>query len=623
MPGAPHPQVEIAAVVGNGRLLAGFDATGRLRTLTAPHLDYPQHIRWSRLGLKLPLRRGGVRWLDGAAWQHEQTYVPGTNVLMTRSVQRPRGLAVEQRAAAVEDVLVAGIHLRRAPHAPEAVLVWELGLQVGGQPQANALTYLPQTDVFAAYHRDLAVALATVPAARVRARPAGALGWAESGPGGRAFTVVGEVTARLEIALRVGQLALLMIAVASPPQAAAALDAVRRRFSEGVAWPADLAPVARQVPLAAAGFGIRRLGPLQSTARECYRRSLLTVAQLQDRSGAFLAGPPIDARYLHSGGYAYCWPRDGAFIAHALDVAGEPGAARAFFQWALAHQPEDGIWKQRYYADGAIAPCWAMHQLDETGTVLWALDRHLRLSPDAELLEAGLAAAGRAFEGISHLAVESGWPPSTENLWEDQQGSHLYTLAALLAGAEAWLERAQALTRAGVVPLLRTAQARLREVLSGWPTDARTGALARALVRTDRPATPLPDFTPDASLLGLSVPFALLEPHDRRLAATVNAVVRALAGPQQRIRRYQHDGYRGGNPWPLCSLWLAWHYLRAGNPKAAVRLYRQVLLDRTEAGLLSEQVDARTGRALWVVPLPWAHAWFLLVTHAFVESGPA
>jgi len=60
-------------------------------------------------------------------------------------------------------------------------------------------------------------------------------------------------------------------------------------------------------------------------------------------------------------------------------------------------QPEDGIWKQRYYADGLEAPSWATHQLDETGTVLWALDQHLHSAFDATLMDRGLEAAVRAY----------------------------------------------------------------------------------------------------------------------------------------------------------------------------------------------------------------------------------
>jgi len=50
--------------VGNGRLLAGFDATGSLRMLAWPHLDFPQHIGSSQLTF------GGraAGWPNGTGW---------------------------------------------------------------------------------------------------------------------------------------------------------------------------------------------------------------------------------------------------------------------------------------------------------------------------------------------------------------------------------------------------------------------------------------------------------------------------------------------------------------------------------------------------------------------------
>lgn len=614
MPRPPHPVVEVAATVGNGRLLAGFDGAGGMRTLTAPHLDHPQHLRWTRLAITSG--RGRRQWLDGRAWRHEQSYLDGTNVLVTRSRRSGSAVVVEHRASAVDDALIIGIRCTGRPNGAWS-LEWELGLQVGGQSLANAAVYDPRQDIVLAYRRRHTLAIALVPAAaQVRGRTDHDAGWAESQSGGPRFAIVGEVILQFSAAVTAARPVLLVVSAGQSAQLMELVTRLRaRRF--GSDWPPELAPPASSASPPPMGA----LGPLKVAASGTYVRSLLTIGQLTDRSGAILAGPPVDARFQRSGGYAFCWPRDGAFIAAALDVAGRLDAARAFYDWALAHQPEDGIWEQRYYADGTLAPRWAAHQLDETGTLLWALDRHLARAPDPKLAGTGLRAAHRAYARITALAAESGWPPATENLWEDQQGAHLYTLAALLAGAERWRERAHEQSAASMSTVLEHAAARLREALAGWPVDPTSGALARAQVRKGTKV--LPDFTPDASLLGLSVPFELVPAGDPRLQATAQALIRALMTRQGRMRRYTGDRYRGGNPWPLLSLWLAWHHVRAGNRAEALRLYRRVIEDRTPAGLFAEQVDARTGQALWVVPLSWAHAWFLVVTHALLGSASA
>jgi len=258
-----------------------------------------------------------------------------------------------------------------------------------------------------------------------------------------------------------------------------------------------------------------------------------------------------------------------------------------------------------------------VHQLDESGAVLWGLDHHLRVAWDGRLAERGLAAAVRTFLTVTQMAAETGWPPVTQNLWEDTDAVHLYTLAALLSAASAWAARARDSENREAASLLARCEERLRTALDGWPVEPRNGALARALVRDHRVEL-VPDFTPDVSLLGLSVPFGVLPADDARLASTVRAIEKTLVMPSGRVRRYRGDTYRGGNPWPLFGLWLAWHYLRAGRTRDALPLYDRALQDRTATGLLAEQVDARTGEALWVVPLAWAHAWFLEATHAMI-----
>ena len=82
--------------------------------------------------------------------------------------------------------------------------------------------------------------------------------------------------------------------------------------------------------------------------------------------------------------------------------------------------------------------------------------------------------------------------------------------------------------------------------------------------------------------------------------------------------RYGHDSYRGGNPWILCTLWLAWQELMQGNQLAAHNLYQWVLNHRTALDLLAEQIDRVTGKPNWVVPLAWSHAMFILVSKLFI-----
>ena len=84
----------------------------------------------------------------------------------------------------------------------------------------------------------------------------------------------------------------------------------------------------------------------RATITALYGRSILAIAQHHDRTGAFVTGPGEDV-----------------LLAYALDVCGERGASRAFFEWALG-------------VEGREDPQLA-----------WGLEQHLRWSHNTGLRE--------------------------------------------------------------------------------------------------------------------------------------------------------------------------------------------------------------------------------------------
>ena len=56
---------------------------------------------------------------------------------------------------------------------------------------------------------------------------------------------------------------------------------------------------------------------------DLFQRSVEIILQNQSATGAYLASPNFDT-------YRYCWFRDGAFIAYAMNLAGEHESAQRF-----------------------------------------------------------------------------------------------------------------------------------------------------------------------------------------------------------------------------------------------------------------------------------------------------
>src|SRR5437762_2434852 len=117
-----------------------------------------------------------------------------------------------------------------------------------------------------------------------------------------------------------------------------------------------------------------------------YRRSLLALELLADRdTGSVIAAPELDPNFEHSGGYGFVWGRDLAFIVLAFLAAGRDDLAKRALRWLPSAQEPEGLWLQRHWTNGALAPSWCRHQLDETGAILFAYDAAWRRLGDEQL----------------------------------------------------------------------------------------------------------------------------------------------------------------------------------------------------------------------------------------------
>jgi GH15 family glucan-1,4-alpha-glucosidase len=113
--------------------------------------------------------------------------------------------------------------------------------------------------------------------------------------------------------------------------------------------------------------------------------------------------------------------------------------------------------------------------------------------------------------------------------------------------------------------------------------------------------------------------YANLPLDDPRLQGTLEAVKNRLwnQSPVGGVVRDEHDGYflskqqYKGNPWIVCTLWLAQYYNALGDAKQAGELLDWAEARALRSGTLSEQFDPETGDAIGVTPLVWSHAEFI------------
>jgi len=550
-------------------LLATLSDRARVETLFWPTVDRGSHIGELRLGIE---RDGKLFWLDEEA-EAQQSYLQDTNVLLTRL-----------GAAEVVDLVheLEPVLLRHV--SGEGRLVVQCRPELDGSTRLIGASVEGNRVVF--YRRDVALAIGALGAEAF----SHGFGNAE---GGIACTITGHAV----VALAFG---------ASSREAVARLDAAlqqdftellssRRRHDAARLDSAALPPVAAPEGLV----------PL-------YRRTLLVLDLLSDRrTGAVIAAPELDPGFEHSGGYGFVWGRDLAFIVLAFLAAGRDDLAGRALRWLPGAQEPEGLWLQRHWTDGTLAPSWCKHQLDETGAILFAYNAAWRALRDKRLDAELWPSARRAAEFLLGTIEEDGIPCATADLWEEREGRHAFTAAAVYGG----LRAAAAMARRHELQLSESYEVTAEVVREAIERELWSEFHGRYLRSIGDPVL-------DVSLLGLAWPFAAVDPGGERMRATVAALDGELGSVGGGVARYAGDTYAGGNRWVLAALWLGLWRRQVGDAAGLERSLEYAVRAQTALGLLPEQVTD-DGEPAWVVPLAWSHAMLLLAARPELEAVSA
>ena len=165
-----------------------------------------------------------------------------------------------------------------------------------------------------------------------------------------------------------------------------------------------------------------------------YRRSLLVLNTQIDAEGGILAANDSDVVMFNRDTYSYIWPRDGALVANALDVAGYPVIAQRFYEFAARTINDEGYFLHKYNPDGTLASSWhpwqenGKKQLpiqeDETALVLWSLWNHFVIYRDIEFIKPlyRRLIKNAADFMCSYRDEETGLPDESYDLWEERRG---------------------------------------------------------------------------------------------------------------------------------------------------------------------------------------------------------
>jgi len=430
---------------------------------------------------------------------------------------------------------------------------------------------------------------------------------------------------------------------------------------------------------------------------DLFRRSLLVVRTQIDNGGAIIAANDSDIMHYARDTYSYLWPRDGALVADALDMAGFPDVARSFFSFCSRIISEQGFMMHKYNPDGSAASSWHPWvsmghpqlpiQEDETSLVIWALWRHYERYRDIEAVRplwVGLIRSAGDFL-LRFRDPDTLLPLPSYDLWEERWGVHGFTVATVYGGLQAAYHFAECFGDHRRAVAYKRAAEETREAFNRYFWSEQHGHYLRRIVPLDherttrlmgevlagrtpqsdtaRPYAPLHsrangngngngsghnnghdgkpcelqferDAVIDSSLYAIFA-MGMLDVHDPRVEKTMQAIrnrlwVKTAVGG---TARYEDDYYHRvsddienvpGNPWFICTLWLAdWLIAKADSEeelREAVPIIEWVAQRALPSNVLAEQVHPMTNAPLSVSPLTWSHATVVATLTSYLDK---
>ena len=335
----------------------------------------------------------------------------------------------------------------------------------------------------------------------------------------------------------------------------------------------------------------------------------------------------VDEGFTKCGRYQYCWPRDAINVCKALDLLKMEKEAEKFYKvFCKMTQSKNGMWEQRFFTDGTLAPCWG-YQIDETASVVYGVYDHYTRMKEKKFLKDNLKMCEKAIKFLiaywKDISEEKHTMQVSYDLWEMHEGVNIYSLASIFSAFDSMIKIYEALQ--GEFNENRLKQENINkqkdelkkglQEIKKYILDKLYDEEKKSFVRNEE------DKWLDSSILGIVTPFNIFSPNEKKVTNTIERINLNLRTYTGGYLRFENDYYSEGRPWVISTLWMAEYYIKAKEYKKAKECFDFVVHTATEHGFLAEQIENSTMSSVWVIGLAWSHAMFVSVLDELIKAG--
>jgi GH15 family glucan-1,4-alpha-glucosidase len=372
--------------------------------------------------------------------------------------------------------------------------------------------------------------------------------------------------------------------------------------------------------------GDAKLTKLDSRYRSLVQKSMMVIKAHTDKRGGILASGDSSIYNYGRDYYSYVWPRDAALALWPLLRMGYKDEARRFFEFCRDVLHPDGYLQHKFQPDRAIGSTWhpLVHnnrkelaiQEDETAVVLFMLGEYYDYIGDHEFVQDLYRSFIKpAADFMAEFIDEkTGLPHASYDLWEEKFLTNTYTVAMTYSALSTATHFAEIFQFPDDIVRWRDAAEKIK---------ANSHKLYRPEMKAyckgfwlDNEDTFHYDDTIDASSVYGAFMFGEGCFDDQSVAEAMATTKSRLFNQSNSggMIRYENDNYflksdsYKGNPWFVCSFWLAQYAIQDHDPQLAESIMQWAAKRTLASGVMAEQLDPETSEAVGVAPLVWSHA---------------
>lgn len=628
-------------VLGNGELQVGLNAFGLVHDFYFPYVGLENHAAGNSLRHRIGIWiEGQISWLDDGSWTFAFNYPDRALIGHTTAKNEALGIVLEFDDAVDSTVsaFMRNIHIVNLWDQPREIRLFMHQAFVIGDARSNTDTaqYLPDSDAILHYRGRRAFIISGMANGQSFDQHTVGLFGIEGYEGSYRDADDGELSCgdvehgrvdsvirfKLSVAAHSSQRVHYWIAAGTSTREALYVhkmmrdDTIDHRLHQTADWWHKW--------LEPAMHAAEKILP---DHRENFLRSVMIIKSQIDNRGAVIASTDTSMLNYSRDAYAYCWPRDGAYVLWPLIRMGYIDEPRRFFDFCRRGLHPNGYLMHKYRADGALGSSWHPYvhdagisappiQEDETALVLFVFEQYYQMHPSTQLLHDFYDSMIRPMADFMTAYIDdtTGLPKPSYDLWEEVFQTTTYTTSVVYAALLAAAELAEAAQDPDSAVKWRSCAGDIKAAASKHLYNKERKAFYKGLIVRDGQIDY--DETIDMSAVFGAFMFGLFPVDSDEMSSTV-ATLADVFGLSETIiglPRYENDNYCRvdssilGNWWIITSLWMAQYYVETNDREKADNVLRWVLSLAGTTGIMPEQINPGDHSFISVAPLTWSHA---------------